>query len=199
MNKIRDIAGKIFKRPINKKLIAFLSLMALLAVGSSATLAFLHEEPVVPLTNTFESAQQPTISIQEEFSDGSLSKKNVCVDVGNPGYTMYVRAAVVVTWKDGNGNVLGAVPEANTDYTIAYNNDGWFENAGFWYCKTPVTGTTPNLITTCTVNKAAPDDAYHLSVEIMAQSIQAAGTVNGTLAVTDAWNVKVAAGGSLVN
>lgn len=199
MNKIRDIAGKIFKRPINKKLIVFLSLMVLLAVGSSATLAFLHEEPAEPLTNTFVTAEQPTILIQEDFSDGRLCKENVCVDVGNPGYTMYVRAAVVVTWKDGNGNVLGISPEESVDYTINYGSDNWFKKDGFWYYRNAVTGTTPSLITTCTVNKPAPDDAYHLSVEIMAQSIQAAGTVNGTPAVTDAWGLGVAANGSLEN
>lgn len=194
MNKIRDIAGKVFKRPINKKLTVFLSLMILLAVGSSATLAFLHEEPVEPLTNTFKSAEQPTISIQEDFNEGALVKENVCVNVGNPGYTMYARAAVVVTWKDGNGNVLGVSPKEGVDYTISYGSDNWFEKDGFWYCKSAVTGTTPNLIITCTVNNPAPDDGYHLSVEIMAQSIQAAGTVNGTPAVTDAWGVTVANG-----
>lgn len=198
MNKIRDIAGKVFKRPINKKLIMFLSLMVLLAVGSSATLAFLHEEPVEPLTNTFKSAEQPAISIQEDFSEGALSKRNVYIDVGDPGYTMYVRAAVVVTWKDDSGNVLGTVPKEGSDYTIYYNNTEWFNKDSFWYCKNAVTGATPNLIIDCTVNNPAPDDGYHLSVEIMAQSIQAAGTIEDTPAVTDAWGVTVV-NGSLEN
>lgn len=196
MIKIQNVVGKIRKHPLNKKLLLFLSLMVLLAVGSSATFAFLHEKPVEPLTNTFVAATYPTIEIKENSFD-KVTKSGVCVDVGTPGYTVYVRAEVIATWQDDNGNVLGAMPKAGNDYVISYG-DGWFKGTdGFWYCKSAVTGKTPNLITTCTVNNPAPNDDYHLSVEIMAQSIQAAGTVDGKPAVTDAWGVGVADNGSL--
>lgn len=145
-----------------------------------------------PVKNTFtaDAAVNPTIS--EEFDE--TIKKNVKVNVGNTGYAVYVRAAVVVTWKDAeNGNVLGTVPVENTDYTIRYNTTDWFYEGGFWYYRLPVNtgGTTRNLIDECVPVNVQTPVGYGLNVEIIAQTIQALGTTDdGNIpAVEDAWKV----------
>ena len=105
----------------------------------------------------------------------------------------YIRARIVVTWKDANGKV-SAVPVKNTDYTIAFNETDWTQQGDYWYCKTAVDagGETPVLITKCEKKGNAPKD-YDLSVEILADAIQS----EPASAVTEAWgNTPIAASGN---
>ena len=107
----------------------------------------------------------------------------------------YIRARIVVTWKDTSGNV-SAVPVKDSDYTMDMGT-GWIEGKdGYWYCKTAVNPnvSTPELITECkkTANANVPDD-YDLSVEILADAIQS----EPASAVTEAWgNTPIAASGN---
>ena len=159
--------------------------------------------------NTFTAETEVPPAIVETFQENtSLVKENVRVNVGNPGYGVYVRAAVVITWRDDDGNLLAQSPVADTDYTISMG-DGWFSHDGFWYCKTMVkspdgeeNGISPVLIQTCTAR--TPKNGYHLHVEIVSQTIQALGTTDEAVdsegnpvptvpAVTDAWGVYVLA------
>lgn len=159
--------------------------------------------------NTFTPETEVPPTIVETFEENvSLVKQNVRVNVGNPGYAVYVRAAVVVSWRDQDGNVMAQMPVENTDYTISMG-DGWFLHNGYWYCKTMVhspdgqaDGITPALIDTCTAK--AKKSGCHLHVEIIAQTIQALGTTDEAVdgegnpiptepAVTNAWGVYVLA------
>lgn len=169
-----------------------------------------------PVKNTFapDSATQP--SIVETFD--KTVKRNVAVDVGDPGYAVYVRVAIVATWQktDSEGNVIihwqmpvGAETNAvGVDYLLDWNDEDWFLGKdGFYYHKKMVTcdGTegssrTKVLINECYQMHAAPEPGYKLHVEIVVQTIQAKGSTDadGTPAVTDAWGVKVNGNGELV-
>lgn len=159
------------------------------------------------VTNSFTSDVSKEPVVTEQPFNGKI-KKNVTVNVGNPDYAVYVRAAVVITWKNSQGHVLGTLPVAGEeeDYAIAYNTTDWFYNNtdGFWYYKEMVTptknaqnevqnNTTKALINSCEIKKAAPDGDYTLSVEIISQTIQALGTtdVGDIPAVTNAWGIEV--------
>ena len=87
------------------------------------------------VNNTFsiETPIDPTVS--ETFTSGNTVKKNVAVNVGNPGYSVYVRAAVVITWKNSTGEVLGTKPVQDTDYTLTLGSDKWFCEDGYYYYK----------------------------------------------------------------
>ncbi len=162
--------------------------LAVFSLSTGAVVAYLSTA-TGQLTNTFVADQAVNPSISESFDNST--KSNVSVDVGNPGYAVYVRAAVVVTWKNG-ANVLGELPVVGTDYSIAYNTTNWFQDSdGFWYCEAPVNsgGSTPVLIYSCSPSVKAPADGYALNVEILAQTIQALGTTDedDTPAVETAW------------
>ena len=167
--------------------------IALISMTIGSVAAYLSIQRSAQNTLLTGEAVQP--NIVETMNDNV--KSNVSVNVGNPGYAVYVRAAVVVTWKDNNGNVLAQTPDKNTEYTITMG-DGWFYDGGFWYCRTMVfssdgttDGISPVLIKTC--KPLVSKGNYHLSVEIITQTIQALGTTdNGDRpAVTDTWGISV--------
>lgn len=147
--------------------------------------------------NTIEPAPEPTIQIQESLREENdrVVKENVCVDVGNPGYAVYVRATIVATWQDQDGNIFYQMPTQGTAYTLQINTEDWFQAGEFYYFKKPVnSGKTDELIELCKWIGDPPVDGYDLHVEVIAQTIQAVGTTDeGNIpAVEDAWkDVKV--------
>lgn len=169
---------------MKKKTILMLAAMALLlTVTVGSTIAYLWTStPAV--TNTFTPASSGT-DITEDFKD---NVKNT-VQIKNTGdVKSYIRAAVVVTWQNENGEVLGEVPVKDTDYSITWTRAGWtdLQRDGFYYYNTVVEPgkSTGVLFTDCKPLKAAPKDGYTLHVEIIAQSIQA----EPISAVQEAWN-----------
>ena len=190
---MRGYVGK-YRRKRRIPLISWLLILtAILCLTVGGVVAYLSTY-TDGVTNAFvaDTPTDPAV-LEDEFTGNS--KTNVKVDVGNPGYAVYVRAAVVVTWKDAeNGNVLGKTPVAGTDYSIEYNQDAWFKHEDFWYHKAPVTANqTSVLIESCTPVKANTPEGYGLNVEIIAQTIQAVGTTDedNTPAVEAAWGIKV--------
>ena len=161
----------------------------LLAGAVGGTWAFLVAQSE-PVQNNFTYAHV-SCTINEEF-DGT-TKSNVKIQ--NTGdIPAYIRARIVVTWKDANGNVSSTVPVKNTDYTIAFNETDWKQEGEYWYCKTAVDAKdfTPVLITKCEKTGDSPD-GYDLSVEILADAIQS----EPASAVTEAWgNTPIAASGN---
>lgn len=132
-------------------------------------------------------------------TDNTPTVSAYTVDVGNPGYSVYVRAAVVVNWVDSKGEVLAVQPAAKTDYIIEYGTN-WFQKDGFWYHKDALSsGTTQPLITS--ISPATEKTGYTLKADILAQTIQALGTTDAdkTPAVTDAWKVSVDTDGKLAD
>lgn len=140
----------------------------------------------------FTQAQDPTPTISEDF-DGT-TKENVAVSVGETGYSVYVRAVIVVTWEDDQRYVHSTRPVEGTDYTIQLNTEDWFFHNGFYYHKAAVNSGEDSavLIHSC-VQKGTAPKGFQLQVEIIAQTIQSAGTTDAydIPAVEDAWGVKV--------
>lgn len=155
------------------------AVIVLLAGAVGGTWAFLVAQSE-PVQNNFTYAHV-RCTINEKFENDVKSD----VRIQNTGdISAYIRARIVVTWKDTSGNVSAAVPVENTDYTIAFNTTDWKQQDGYWYCNTAVDAKdfTPVLITKCEKTGNAPD-GYDLSVEILADAIQS----EPASAVTDAW------------
>lgn len=178
------------KRRSNRSLVLTISVIALVVciVGASLAYLFTHSSAI---TNTFIPSQV-SCYVDEKF-DGT-TKSNVKIE--NTGdIDAYIRAKVVITWKNAQGNVYGAVP-STSDYTISYNKTDWFkESDGFWYCKSAVASgaKTPVLINSCTRTNTTAPDGYELSVEIIAEAIQSVPTS----VVTEQWKVTVDDNGNL--
>lgn len=156
------------------------AVIVLLAGAVGGTWAFLVAQSE-PVQNNFTYANV-SCRIDEKFENGVKSD----VKIQNTGdIPAYIRARIVVTWKDANGNV-SAVPVKDSDYTMTMGT-GWTKGTDdYWYCNTAVDATkfTPELITECkkTDNANAPKD-YDLSVEILADAIQS----EPANAVKEAW------------
>ena len=180
-----------------KILAAVLIALAIAGLSVGAVFAYLSATSgSVTNTLTPEQEQRPTIS--ETFND--TVKSDVKVDVGNPGYAVYVRAAIVVTWEDEDGNVYAQAPK-ETDYTLELGGD-WFKEGNFYYHRkmVPSGEKTGVLIERCAQKSEAPAD-YRLHVEIIAQTIQALGGTDAgnTPPVTDAWKISVDSENNLVD
>lgn len=172
---------------LNKKsLVLLVCVTLLLAFTVSGTVAFLADNSG-PVVNEFTPVQV-TPTVNESFEDNV--KNNV--KIGNTGnIDAYIRAMVIITWQDADGNVLSTLPVAGTDYSITWSKTDWIDGGdGFYYYKYQVApgSATDDLLTACKPLKAAPADGYTLHVEILAQSIQA----TPKSAVSDAWGTTIA-------
>lgn len=179
---------------------AVVAVLLVAAITAGSVVAYLKLNTGT-VQNDFSVAPEHTPVINESF-DGTI-KQDVKVDIGNPGYAVYVRAAIVITWKNGeNGSVLGQPPVKDTDYVINLNTTDWFVKDGFYYCINYVKSgdDSPILIESVKLKDGAVVPAgYKLNVEIITQTIQAAGKtdIGDTPAVTDAWGIDVDANGHL--
>ena len=153
-----------------------------------------------PIENVF-TVPGSDISIDEKFD---LDVKND-VRIHNDGQIpVYVRAKYVITYKDREGKVFGQPPKAE-DYTLTSSAaaNGWLLDSatGFWYYSKPLEDGkyTPNLIDQITIPDPSPAPAgYALDVHIIAQSVQAEGTINGmSAAASQGWPVSIAPDGTL--
>lgn len=185
-----DKGGRRFRSRKATVLLASLALMICLII--SGTTAYLIATDT-PITNIFNPSEV-TSTVNETF-DGD-AKSNVTIK--NTGdIEAYIRAAVVVTWKDAeNGNIYGQKPAAGTDYSITFNTNDWFLGTdGFWYCKAPVAagGSTPVLISSCAPVDGKTPAGYGLNAEILGSAIQSVPAK----VVQDNWGVTVGSDGSL--
>ncbi|MGN1413011.1 MAG: hypothetical protein ACI4WY_02075 [Anaerovoracaceae bacterium] len=147
-----------------------------------------------PAENTFQYDTVSCSITEDPFTDYSSTVKSN-VKVQNTGTTpAYIRAAIVVTWQDRNGNVAPVAPAA-TDYTISFG-EGWEKSNsdGYYYYPSAVASgeQTTNLIDRCTPLTAGPD-GYTLHVEILADAIQSSPAA----AAAEAWGVTVAENGTI--
>lgn len=171
------------ERKHNKKALTLLVCLVVLIVATvGGTLAYLMAA-TQPVKNAFSPSKVSCAVVEDPF-DGT-EKTNV--QIQNTGDTKaYIRAAVVVTWKNDKGEIYAATPQENTDYTITFNsNNDWFEgNDGFWYHRTEIAPCThvgdqghSGCMTGVLINACAPvadraPSGYSLSVEIVASAIQ---------------------------
>lgn len=179
---------KVYKAD-NKKKFSVLAICLLLTVvfAVSGTLAYLFTS-TDPVTNTFTPAKVGNF-VDETF-DGN-TKTNVKIENSINGNSTdcadaYIRATVVVTWRNGST----VVPAAASDYTLTFANDGGWDletNDGYYYYTGVVAPgeDTGVLITECKPN--VTKDGYKLHVEILSQSIQA----QPTTVVAQQWGVTV--------
>lgn len=174
------------RRRSNRKKASFLltSLILLLTLFIGGTTAFLIASGP-DVTNTFTPSRVASF-VDETFENNVKTN----VKIQNTGdTTSYIRAAIVVTWQDANGNVYPATPQSGSDYTMVMGSSDWSLHAdGFYYYKYPVEPgqKTNNLIDSCIYVANAPA-GYGLNVEILGSAIQSVPTS----VVTTNWGVNV--------
>ena len=179
-----------------KRIFVVLAIACFCCLSVAQTLAFISTKTEQKI-NTFVPAQV-SCEISESFENNV--KKDVKVQ--NTGNTdAYIRAAIVVNWKDKDGNIYGgAKPILNTNYTLELNMSDWAVGAdGYYYHRIPI---APNQFTEVLIRECKeaensnPPAGYSLSVEIVASAIQDAPVST----VQNQWHVtvqdgKITAGG----
>lgn len=177
-----------------KKAVLAVLMIALLLLGAvGGTLAYLAAQTGT-VENVFEPAGVPS-EVEETF-DGT-TKSNVVIR-NNGNVSAYIRAAIVVTWKNEAGQIYPKNPEKGTDYSIDINTMDWAEKDGFYYYKDAVDAdkSTSSLINSCSPVANKAPEGYFLNVEILGQAIQAEGM--GATSAQEAWT-KAADNGSAGN
>ena len=169
-------------------LLAVLALAICLAVGG--TLAYILDISGI-VTNAFD----PGVVTTEvtETLDGDVKSDVAIKNTGN--VEAYLRATIVVNWKNAAGDVYGKYePVASTateinDYTLVLqeydelDEAKWIQGSdGLYYWTKPVLSddedanncSTGALIASCTMNNRPADlpEGYTLSVEILGSGIQ---------------------------
>lgn len=159
-------------------------ILAALTVCVTSLLFAAYLKQTDKVTNKFIPAKSVKPTVEETF-DGT-EKSDVYINVGKTRYPVYVRVKIVITWKDKDGIIYFKEPTENSDYTMTLNltSTGWTYNAadGYYYYQTPVKslGNTDVLIKRCVpISGREPSSDYTLSVEVIAQTIQAIGFTDG--------------------
>lgn len=164
-----------------RSLVLVVSVLVLLLAVAGGTLAWLTAQDSV--TNTFSPAYV-TCDVAENFENGIKSGVKIKNTSNIPAY---IRAYIVVTWKDSTGNVYGQMPVKDKDYTMEIPSDtGWVKGSdGYYYYTSPVAvgGSTGTLISECKPVEGRAPNGYNLSVEIIAEAIQSVPTTT----VGDVW------------
>ena len=157
---------------------------------AGGTTAFLQTRSQ-QVENVF-SPGRVSCAVEEDFHDGV--KQNVTIR--NTGNTeSYLRAAVMVTWSDGEGNVLPQLPVEGQEYSITYNTDDWLFRDGIWYCAAPVAPgeAAPVLVAQCIQNGESPSEGYAPFVQILGDAIQS----KPARAVQESWGVSLDSDGRI--
>jgi len=185
----------------NRKYTLFLvCLLLTVAIAVSGTIAYIFTTSD-PVTNTFAPVL-PKIEIPEEMKE--TVKENATVK--NTGdVDSYLRAKIVATWQNSNGEVYPEVPILGTHYFMS-NGTNWIKVGDYYYynkvaapgqpavTKNETTekiefgsGVTKDdmLIIEAKVIKPAPAEGYTLHIEILGQSIQSTPAE----AVQEAWGM----------
>lgn len=160
---------------MKKKTILMLATMVLLlTVTVGSTIAYLVTSSG-PVENKFTPAYVTSEVVEPDWHDGQTEKNNVTIK--NTGKTSaYIRAAIVITWKDKDGYTMPETPVANKDYEININTTDWMLKDGFYYYKEAVApdASTNNLIINC-VSTGTYNDSRKLCVEVIGSAIQSEG------------------------
>ena len=155
-----------------KGILLLAAAMLILVCGVGSTLAYLATQ-TGQVQNTFEPAYVRSSVIEEGWNDGNLVKSDVTIkNTGN--VSAYIRAAIVVTWKDAEGRTMPQEPGTG-DYTLNIGSD-WTEVGGYYYYNKSVAAdaSTTKLIVRCEPIKSYPD-GRKLCVEVIGSAIQSEG------------------------
>ena len=157
---------------MKKSAVLLAALMLIFTVSVGATLAYVIDKDG-PITNIFKPSHVACEVTEDAFTSTSTEKDNV--QIKNTGdTTAWIRAEVIFTWKNTEGQVLGEAVGTD-DYTITWKKENWLDgNDGYYYYKYPVTpgASTKQLFTDCKPVTANVPADYNLSVEIIAEAIQ---------------------------
>lgn len=179
----------------NRQFVLLVSIITLLVGIVGSSLAYLVTK-TDPVQNTFQPSRV-TCRIDEDF-DGA-AKSNV--KVTNTGDTdAYIRAYIVVTWTDDDGNIVAQKPVAGEDYSLVIpTNTGWSKGSdGFYYYGSAVApnGQTGTLIESCSP-MGENAQKYKLTVDIIADAVQSKGDSADGKPVEIAWGVTVNPDGTI--
>ncbi|MBQ9848743.1 MAG: hypothetical protein IJO64_06775 [Clostridia bacterium] len=155
--------NKSARRSSRKSTALLVSLILILCISVGGTVAFL-----IDTDGTLKNIFNPTQVETEVLKNGENTT------VKNIGSTSaWIRAAVVVTWQDENGNVYSQAPILGSDYTIAYDAGWLIGDDCFCYWSSPVAenAVTGNITVSLTNNAQAPA-GYFLCAEIVGSGIQ---------------------------
>lgn len=173
-----------------KVILLVVSLLLVMVLSIGGTLAWLTAE-TKPVVNTFTPGEVTTTVVEKLEGD---VKNDVQIRNDEKSVDAYIRAMVVVTWQNEDGNVYGTAPVENKDYSITWSGTttegGWFKGFdGYYYHKAAVKpgGFTSVLFTECKPVEGKAPEGYHLCVEVISSAIQALPTD----AVKEAWKVDV--------
>ena len=162
------------KRMKKKPILTLAMMVLLLTVAVGGTIAYL-----VTSTDQVQNQFTPgkvTSQVKEEWTENGTEKKNVTIsNTGN--VDAYIRAAIVVTWKDSAGKTMPEVPRVGTDYTISTGSD-WEQSGDYYYYNKKVApgASTTNLINSCiATGNGNYTDERKLCVEVIGSAIQAEG------------------------
>lgn len=166
------------KRARNIKILALLAAFVMLAgtaVGGTLAFLFGSDEPV---ENTF-TPSKVTTEVDEDLTDPKVKKNVAIINTGDTD--AWVRAKVLISWKNDKGEVYGASPLLGTDYELAWadaddwnDTDAWLDgDDGYYYWNKPVAqnAKTGLLITSVAPKDTAPE-GYALTVEVLGSGIQ---------------------------
>ncbi len=147
--------------------------------GISLVTAYLQQEN--RLENVFEVGRI-SLNIEEAFANNVKTDVRI-QNTGN--MEAYVRATVLFSWQDKQGNLILGTPEEGVDYTVSWGDltSDWIKQGDYYYCKSIIpSGASSNiLITNCT--QLSYTDSRCLVVDIAGQGVQARKE-----AVEEAWN-----------
>ncbi len=185
-SKKTNITGKHMQmtntRKINEKIISLVILLVCVVATTSAYLIIKNS-----ISNEFIMGKvEPEII--ETFKKENKVKEDVYIkNSGN--VPIYIKTAIIISWKDKQGKILEVKPVENLDYIINFStSENWIiSNDGYYYYKKPI---TPNDITDILIEECIQTQEYDdkvLDVNIATQAIQA----QPTKAVTESWNVNI--------
>lgn len=172
---------KTSERKTRKRIPALLiSLVLLATVTAGGALAYLADRSAA-VTNTF---QPGNVSIEIEEDKGDHSKSNIRFQ--NTGTVpVYIRATLVIYWKDNNGNIVpqpvggsisgGAIQQGWTE---------WPANSGIYYYNGQVAPKNWTSVMLSEIGVTYPD-GYICHIEVHAEAIQADGLGAGS--AQEAW------------
>lgn len=166
------------------------SAIVIITAVIGGTVAWLSDNQTV--INSFSVSK---VKCEVNLEETGTVKQNIKVE--NTGEVEeYVRATIVVSWIDGQGDTV-AQTVIPSDYTMSLNNTDWFKGSdGYYYYKEKVEAgaQTENLI-----NSFTADTTYEgqtLKLDVVASAIQG----DPKTAVESVWTaVQVDTSGNLIS